>query len=215
MKQRLKLVAANRESLRVFLKIQTCSIYVINKSTIMKRILFILSFLALSLFMIQAQNNSIHQFKVKDINGDVFDMKSLKGKKVLIVNTASKCGFTPQFEQLQELYEKYKDADFTIVGFPANDFMNQEPGSRSEIQAFCTKNYGVTFQMMDKVSTKGKDQAPIYQWLTHKSKNGVADSKVSWNFQKYMIDEEGKLVDFVVPKISPMSDKIVDWIKYN
>lgn len=178
----------------------------------MKRNFILLSFIALSLFMIQAQSNSIHQFKVKDINGESFDMSSLKGKKVLVVNTASKCGLTPQYEQLQELYEKYKDTGFTIVGFPANDFMNQEPGSIEDIKEFCTQNYGVTFQMMDKVSTKGKDQSPIYEWLTKKSKNGVEDSKVAWNFQKYMIDEEGKLVDFVAPKESPMSKKIVDWI---
>lgn len=179
----------------------------------MKRYLFLISFLAITLFMIQAQTNSIHQFKVTDINGELFDMSSLKGKKVLVVNTASKCGLTPQFEQLQELYEKYKDSGFTIVGFPANDFMNQEPGSRSEIKSFCTQNYGVTFKMMDKVSTKGEDQSPIYQWLTQKSKNGVKDSKVTWNFQKYLIDEDGKLIDFLSPKESPMSDKIIDWIK--
>ena len=162
--------------------------------------------------MIQAQNNSIHQFKVTDINGKEFDMSTLKGKKVLVVNTASKCGLTPQYKELQELYEKYKDKGFTIVGFPANDFMNQEPGNRSEIQEFCTVNYGVTFKMMDKVSTKGENQSPIYQWLTQKSKNGVKDSEVSWNFQKYLIDEDGKLVDFVAPKESPMSAEIVDWI---
>ena len=165
--------------------------------------------------MIQAQTNSIHQFKVKDINGELFDMSTLKGKKVLIVNTASKCGFTPQYEQLQELYDKYKDKGFTILGFPANDFKNQEPGSNSEIQAFCTKNYGVTFKMMDKVSTKGDNQSPIYQWLTQKEKNGVKDSEVSWNFQKYLIDEDGRLVDTLAPKVSPMSDKIVDWIAEN
>ena len=179
----------------------------------MKRFLVLISFLAISLIMIQAQTNSIHQFKVKDINGEMFDMSSLKGKKVLVVNVASKCGLTPQYEQLQELYGEYKDTGFTIIGFPANNFANQEPGSRSEIMEFCTKNYGVTFQMMDKVSTKGDDQSPIYQWLTKKSKNGVLDSEVSWNFQKYMIDEDGKLVGFVAPKESPMSDKIVDWIK--
>lgn len=178
----------------------------------MKRYIILFSFLAISLIMIQAQTNSIHQFKVKDINGEIFDMSTLKGKKVLIVNTASKCGFTPQYEQLQELYEKYKDKGFTIIGFPANNFMNQEPGSNSEIQAFCTQNYGVTFKMMDKVSTKGKGQSPIYQWLTQKEKNGVKDSKVTWNFQKYLIDEEGKLVDTLAPKVSPMSDEIVDWI---
>ena len=179
----------------------------------MKRILVLISFLAISLIMIYAQTNSIHQFKVKDINGQNFDMSSLKGKKVLVVNVASKCGLTPQYEQLQELYDKYKDTGFTIVGFPANNFLNQEPGSNSEIKAFCTENYGVTFLMMDKISVKGKDQSPIYQWLTEKSKNGVLDSEVSWNFQKYMIDEDGKLVDFVAPKQSPMSDKIIKWIE--
>ncbi len=163
--------------------------------------------------MLQAQTNSIHQFKVKDINGETFDMASLKGKKVLIVNTASKCGFTPQYEQLQELYEKYKDSGFMIIGFPANDFANQEPGSNAEIKEFCTMNYGVTFPMMDKISTKGDNQAPLYEWLTQKSKNGVLDSEVSWNFQKYMIDEEGKLVDFAPPKESPMSEKIIAWIE--
>ena len=179
----------------------------------MKRILVLISFLAISLIMIYAQTNSIHQFKVKDINGQNFDMSSLKGKKVLVVNVASKCGLTPQYEQLQELYDKYKDTGFTIVGFPANNFLNQEPGSNSEIKAFCTENYGVTFLMMDKISVKGKDQSPIYQWLTEKSKNGVLDSEVSWNFQKYMIDEDGKLVDFVASKQSPMSDKIIKWIE--
>lgn len=178
----------------------------------MKRYFILLSFLAFYLIMIQAQSNSIHQFKVKDINGETFDMSSLEGKKVLVVNTASKCGLTPQYEELQELYEKYKDTGFTIVGFPANNFMNQEPGTIEEIKEFCTKNYGVTFLMMDKVSTKGNDQSPIYEWLTKKSKNGVKDSKVSWNFQKYMIDEDGKLVDFISPKKSPMSKEIVDWI---
>ena len=179
----------------------------------MKRYILLLTVLFTSLIMIQAQTNSIHQFKVTDINGKEFNLSTLKGKKVLIVNTASKCGFTPQYEQLQELYEKYKDKGFTIIGFPANDFMNQEPGSRSEIEEFCTVNYGVTFKMMDKISTKGKNQAPIYQWLTQKEKNGVKDSKVKWNFQKYLIDEEGRLVDVVESKKSPMSDEIVKWIE--
>ena len=179
----------------------------------MKRNFILLNFLILSLIMIQAQTNSIHQFKVKDINGEIFDMSSLKGKKVLVVNTASKCGFTPQYEQLEELYEKYKDTGFTVIGFPANDFKNQEPGSTEEIKAFCTLNYGVTFPMMDKVSTKGEDQSPIYEWLTHKSKNEVKDSEVAWNFQKYMIDEDGKLVDFKASKVSPMSDEIINWIE--
>ncbi|HTN68419.1 MAG TPA: glutathione peroxidase [Dysgonamonadaceae bacterium] len=182
----------------------------------MKRYLILSSLLIFSLIlthMAQAQTKSIHQFKVKDINEEIFDMSSLQGKKVLVVNVASKCGLTPQYEQLQELYDKYKDFGFVIIGFPANDFKNQEPGTRSEIKAFCTENYGVTFPMMDKISTKGDDQSPIYQWLTQKLKNGVMDSEVSWNFQKYMIDEKGKLVDYVSPKESPMSDKIIEWIE--
>ena len=179
----------------------------------MKRNIVLLSLFIFSIFMTQAQTNSIYQFKVNDINGETFDMSSLKGKKVLLVNVASKCGLTPQYEQLQELYDKYKESGFIIIGFPANNFANQEPGTRSEIKEFCTANYGVTFPMMDKVSTKGDDQSPIYKWLTQKSKNGVMDSEVSWNFQKYMIDEEGKLVDFVAPKNSPMSDKIIKWIE--
>lgn len=179
----------------------------------MKRYILLLSVIFTSLIMIQAQTNSIHQFKVTDINGNEFDMSTLKGKKVLIVNTASKCGLTPQYAKLQELYEKYKDKGFTIIGFPANDFMNQEPGSNSEIQEFCTVNYGVTFKMMDKISTKGKNQAPIYEWLTQKKKNGVKNSKVRWNFQKYLIDEEGQLVDVVSPQKSPLNKKIVKWIE--
>ena len=179
----------------------------------MKRNIVLLSLFLFSIIMTQAQTNSIYQFKVNDINGETFDMSSLKGKKVLLVNVASKCGLTPQYEQLQELYDKYKESGFIIIGFPANNFANQEPGTRSEIKEFCTANYGVTFPMMDKVSTKGDDQSPIYKWLTQKSKNGVMDSEVSWNFQKYMIDEEGKLVDFVAPKNSPMSDKIIKWIE--
>ena len=181
----------------------------------MKRNIVLISLFILSLIMAQAQTNSIYQFKVKDINGEIFDMSSLKGKKILLVNVASKCGFTPQYEQLQELYEKYGESGFVVIGFPANNFANQEPGSRTEIKAFCTANYGVTFPMMDKVSTKGDDQSPIYQWLTHKSKNGVMDSEVSWNFQKYMIDKEGKLVGFLSPKESPLSDKIITWIESN
>ena len=189
------------------------TINLITTENSMKKKLILLSVLIFSLFMVQAQTNSVHQFKVKDINGDVFDMASLKGKKVLIVNVASKCGNTPQYEQLQEMYDKYKDTGFVVVGFPANDFGSQEPGSRSDIMAFCTENYGVTFPMMDKLSTKGENQSPLYEWLTQKSKNGVSDSEVTWNFQKYMIDKDGKLVDFASPKEKPNSDKIISWIE--
>ena len=157
--------------------------------------------------------SSIYNFKVEDIDGNQFDMSGLKGKKVLIVNTASKCGLTPQYEALQALYEKYGGDKFTIIGFPANNFLGQEPGSNEEIQEFCQKNYGVTFPMMSKISVKGEDMAPLYQWLTKKAKNGVKDSEVSWNFQKYMIDENGHMVDYVSPKTKPDDPKIVSWIQ--
>ncbi|WP_294079768.1 glutathione peroxidase [Proteiniphilum sp. UBA5384] len=157
----------------------------------------------------------LYDFSVNDINGNNFRLDSLRGKKVLIVNVASKCGLTPQYKELQELYDKYKDMNFVIIGFPANNFLGQEPGSNQEIKEFCTVNYGVTFPMMEKISVKGKDQAPLYRWLTKKSENGVLDQKVTWNFQKYLINEEGQLVDVVMPKESPLSNKIVDWITKN
>jgi len=170
----------------------------------------------------QTQNNSndnnmkteqtFHDFIVKDIDGKDFDLASLKGKKVLVVNVASKCGLTPQYEDLQALYDKYKDKNFVVIGFPANNFMGQEPGTNAQIKEFCTLNYGVTFPMMDKISVKGKDQAPLYNWLTHKSENGKIDQDVTWNFQKFLIDENGNIVDVLQPKESPMSEKIVKWI---
>ncbi|MEZ5195616.1 MAG: glutathione peroxidase [Bacteroidales bacterium] len=162
---------------------------------------------------ISAQQKTFHDFTAKTIDGEILDLSSLKGKKVLVVNTASKCGLTPQYEDLEKLYQQYGGEDFTIIGFPANDFMSQEPGTDEEIKEFCTVNYGVSFQMMSKISVKGKDINPIYEWLTTKEENGVMDSKVSWNFQKYMIDENGNLVDYVSPKESPMSDKVINWIK--
>ncbi len=157
-------------------------------------------------------SQTLHDFVVKDINGKDFDLATLKGKKVLVVNVASKCGLTPQYEDLQALYDKYKNSGFVVIGFPANNFMGQEPGTNSEIMEFCSVNYGVTFPMMDKISVKGKDQSPLYKWLTNKSENGIIDQKVTWNFQKFMVDEEGHLVDVVMPKESPMSDKIINWL---
>ena len=156
---------------------------------------------------------SFYDFTVKDIEGNNFDLSSLKGKKVLVVNTASKCGFTPQYEGLEKLYKSYGGDKFTIIGFPANNFANQEPGSNDEIAAFCQKNYGVTFPMMSKISVKGDDMAPLYQWLTSKSKNGVLDSDVKWNFQKYLIDENGHLVNVLLSKVTPDDPEIVNWIK--
>lgn len=177
----------------------------------------ILIFMFVSLMAFGQNSNvkvkSLYDFTVKDINGKEFDLASLKGKKVLVVNVASKCGLTPQYEDLQALYERFGDKNFVVIGFPANNFNNQEPGSNKEIQEFCTANYGVSFPMMDKISVKGDDQAPLYKWLTQKSENGVLDQEVTWNFQKFMIDEQGHLVDVVLPRESPMSDKIVNWIK--
>ena len=155
---------------------------------------------------------TLHDFTVITLEGEDFDMAQLKGKKVLIVNTASKCGNTPQYEGLQELYEKYGGEKFVIIGFPANNFLRQEPGSNEEIREFCSINYGVTFPMMAKISVKGKDMHPIYQWLTQKELNGFMDSSVKWNFQKYMVDEEGKLVGMLSPKTKPLSEEIINWV---
>ena len=169
-------------------------------------------------FLTQAQKqnqmeNTIYQFKVEDIEGNTFDLASLKGKKVMIVNTASKCGLTPQYEQLEAIYKAYQDKNFVIIGFPANNFASQEPGSDEEIAQFCERNYGVTFPMMSKISVKGEDMHELYEFLTQKSKNGFADSEVAWNFQKYLINEEGKLVDVIDPRTLPTDEKIVKWIK--
>ncbi len=178
-----------------------------------------IKYLALVLFFISvlqfanAQSTGFYDLSAETIDGDTLHFSDLKGKKVLIVNTASKCGFTPQYEDLEKLYEKYKEDNFIIIGFPANNFMHQEPGTNEEIKNFCTTNYGVTFPMMAKISVKGKDMDPVYKWLTSKDKNGVMDSKVGWNFQKYMIDENGNLVGYAKPKEKPMSSKIINWIE--
>jgi glutathione peroxidase len=156
--------------------------------------------------------NSFYDFKVETIDGEKFDFKSLKGKKVMIVNTASKCGLTPQYKDLEALYKQYGGKEFVIIGFPANNFKDQEPGNNADIKEFCTKNYGVSFPMMSKISVKGEDMAPVYKWLTQKSENGVKDSEVQWNFQKYLIDEKGNLVDVIPPKESPSSEKVTSWL---
>ena len=160
-----------------------------------------------------SQSKSFYDFKVKTIEGEDFDLSSLKGKKVLVVNTASECGLTPQYKQLQELYQKYGGDKFTIIGFPANNFMGQEPGTNTEIKSFCQKNFGVTFQMMEKISVKGNDIHPLYEWLTKKELNVVQDAEMKWNFQKFMIDENGKWAGVVSPKISPLSEEIVNWVE--
>lgn len=156
---------------------------------------------------------SIHDFKVQDLEGNQFDFSTLKGKKIMVVNTASKCGLTPQYKDLQELYEQFKADDFVIIGFPANDFMSQEPGTNEEIATFCERNYGVTFPMMNKITVKGKEMHPVYQFLTQKAKNGVADSEVEWNFQKYLLNEKGQLDMIISPKTSPIDEKIINWVE--
>ena len=180
---------------------------------ILKRSLItLLSIMALTLNAQTTTDNSIHQFKVADIYGNIFDFSELRGKKVMIVNTASKCGLTYQYEALQKLYSQYKDLNFVIIGFPSNDFLWQEPGSNDEIIDFCEQNYGVTFPMMSKITVKGTKKHPIYQFLTQKSKNNYRDSRVTWNFQKYLINKDGRIEKIISPRTRPDSQEIVSWI---
>jgi len=156
--------------------------------------------------------SSIYEIKINALDGTPLDLSQYKGKKLMIVNVASKCGLTPQYEELQQLHEQYGDK-VTLLGVPCNQFLNQEPGSSEEIATFCSKNYGVTFQLAEKVDVKGKDQHPLYQWLTQKSMNGVEDSEVKWNFQKYLIDEEGRLEAVFSPRTTPLDDEIISHLK--
>ena len=177
-----------------------------------KTLITLLSIMTLTLNSQTSVDNSIHQFKVADIYGNIFDFSQLKGKKVMIVNTASKCGLTYQYEALQKLYSQYKDLNFVIVGFPSNDFLWQEPGSNDEIIDFCEQNYGVTFPMMSKITVKGTKKHPIYQFLTQKSKNNFKDSRVTWNFQKYLVNKQGRVEKIISPRTRPDSEEIVSWI---
>lgn len=155
---------------------------------------------------------SIYDFKLMDINGQEVDFSQFKGKKLLLVNVASKCGYTPQYTDLQKLHEQYGEK-VTIIGFPANNFGGQEPGSNEEIAEFCSTNYGVTFKMMDKVSVKGADKAPLYRWLSDKDMNGWNDKEPSWNFCKYFINEKGELVKFFPSSVKPMDKDILSLIE--
>jgi glutathione peroxidase len=150
---------------------------------------------------------SIYDFKVEALDGSTIDFASFKGKKILIVNTASQCGYTPQYEGLEALYKKYQDK-LVIVGFPANNFGGQEPGTNTEIKEFCKKNYGVSFPMAAKVSVKGDDMAPIFKWLTSKTENGVLDAEIGWNFGKFLLDEKGNLMTYFPSKVTPMSEEL-------
>ena len=166
----------------------------------MKTIIFFMTII-FSITMIYGQK-SFYDFIVKDIDGNDFDFSQLKGKKVLIVNTASKCGNTPQYSELEDFYQKNKDSKFIIIAFPANNFGHQEPGNNEEIKSFCQKNFGVSFPLMSKISVKGDDMHLLYKWLTSKELNGVQDSEITWNFQKYLINEEGQLIQVLKPKTS-------------
>lgn len=171
------------------------------------------NFLGLASLSKGQPSGSIHDYTVRSIDGEKVDLKTFSGKKLLIVNTASKCGFTPQYKDLEALYERYKDRNLVIIGFPSNDFANQEPGTNEEISSFCKQNYGVKFPMMEKISVKGERIHPLYKWLTSKSENGVMNSSVKWNFQKYMIDENGHLVDHVASWRKPNCRKIRKWLE--
>lgn len=155
--------------------------------------------------------DSIHRFKVEGIAGNKIDFADFKGKKILVVNVASECGYTPQYAQLQELYETHKDK-LIIVGLPSNDFGGQEPGSNAEIAHFCKMRYGVSFPMTEKIHIKGPEIHPLYHWLTHKSENGVMDSEVKWNFQKYLLNETGQLIGIFPPSLNPLEDSLLSQI---
>ncbi len=176
---------------------------------------FILLFLMLISLPVFAQHKTLYDFKAITIDGKEFDFSTLKGKKVLIVNTASECTLTPQFKKLQELYEEYGGDDFEIIGFPCNDFGKQDPGENEQIYEFCTSKYNVSFPMMAKISIKDDDIAPIYKWLTSSEENGTLDAKVMWNFQKFMIDREGNVEDFIPPFQGPKNKRIIEWLQEN
>ncbi len=178
----------------------------------MKYFLSIAIITCMSAFTMKTGNPSIHTFKVKSISGGTIDFSKFKGKKILVVNTASKCGYTPQYEALQKVADQYKDK-LVIVGFPANNFGAQEPGTDGEIVEFCKKNYGVTFPLASKVSVKGDDTAPIYKWLTSKAENGVLDATISWNFNKFLLDENGKMIAYFPSKVTPDSEEITKYLK--
>ncbi len=156
---------------------------------------------------------SFYDFTVTDIRGEEFDLAQLQGKKVFVVNTASECSLSPQFKSLEKLYRRYGGDDFTIIGFPCNDFGGREPGTDEEIAAYCKETYDISFPMMSRITIRGGEMHPLYRWLTRASENGVEDSKVAWNFQKYLIDEHGTLAGHLPPQKKPTCKEIVSWLK--
>jgi len=171
------------------------------------------SFLIIFSSLMIQNNSSIHDFKIEGLNGsEQIDFNSFKGKKILVVNVASRCGFTPQYKGLQELYETYKE-DLVVVGFPCNQFLMQESGSEEKIAQFCSINYGVTFPITSKIKVKGKQQHEIYKWLTSKEANGKGDFKISWNFNKFLLDEEGQIIEYYGSKVDPLDELITKYLK--
>jgi len=179
----------------------------------MKRTLLLL-FITILFFIdpVFSQQTNFFSYKVKNIVGDSINLSIFKGKKILVVNTASYCGYTPQYADLQQLYESYKDKGLVIIGFPSNDFAGQEPGADTEILEFCQNNYHVTFPMMSKIHVTGTDIHALFKWLTQKSLNGVKDAPVTWNFQKFLINEDGTLYDVLSPQANPLAPKITSWL---
>ncbi|WDE95639.1 glutathione peroxidase [Lentisphaera profundi] len=173
----------------------------------MKKILslFTLIFTACSNPQYKVPQKSLHEFTVKDIDGKDINLNTLKGKTVLVVNVASKCGLTKQYTDLQKLYDNYKDKDFVIIGFPANDFMGQEPGTNEDIKKFCSLKYDVNFPMMSKISVKGDDMAPLYKFLVSDPTHG---GKIKWNFDKFLVDQNGKIINRFSPRTKPLDAKI-------
>jgi len=178
----------------------------------MKKIQTVLLFLLIGIFSAAGQYKTLHDFTARTIDGEKFDFSTLKGKKVLIVNTATECALTPQFKKLQELYEEYGGNDFEIVAFPCNDYGSQDPGNNEHIRDFCTKKYGVSFLMMEKISIKDNPH-PVYKWLMSSEENGTLDGKVIWNFQKFLIDEDGTVVESLSPITGPQNRRIIEWLE--
>ena len=196
------------------LNVLLCRMKKLSMLCLLSGIIFLMAFcMESNSDAISENKTSLHEYSVEDINGNRFDFSKLKGKKVMVVNTASKCGLTPQYEALESLYKSYESSNFIIVAFPSNNFMGQEPRSDAEILTFCKKNYGVTFPLMSKVDVKGKNKCSVYRFLTQKSLNGLKDSEVKWNFQKYLVNENGFLDKVIAPRIAPNDPEIIAWIK--
>ena len=180
----------------------------------MKKVKKILIFAVLILFnnnTMSAENTTIYDYKFIDIDGNSIDLSVFKGKPLLLVNTASRCGFTPQYEGLEELHQKHKEA-LLLIGLPCNQFGRQEPGTAKEIQEFCTKNYDISFLLTEKAEVKGRGQHKLYSWLTDEKLNGKSSSSVKWNFQKYLVDEQGRFIDYYMSTTKPMSSKITKYL---